>query len=84
MKRDDRWNVLNAGQEKNVTLSTTVQELKDSNLKLTQAYTTSTGKHNINKRQFDDKFAWKKLPPKGKEPKTKDKNGKTYHWCFNH
>ena len=54
--------------------STTVQDLKDSNLKLAQAYKTVTGKNtNNNKRQFDDKFVWKKIPPKGKEPKIRQK-----------
>ena len=29
----------------------------------------------------DKPWAWKKLPPKDKAPKTKEVNGKTYHWC---
>ena len=27
---------------------------------------------------------WKKVPPKEGEPKTKQKNGKTYYWCEDH
>eukprot|EP01083_Nonionella_stella_P218957 784710_1 len=32
----------------------------------------------------DDKWAWKKVPPKEGEELTKTVNGKLYHWCPNH
>lgn len=31
-----------------------------------------------------DKWAWKEVPPKEGEGKTKTVNGKEYHWCPNH
>jgi hypothetical protein len=34
---------------------------------------------------MDKKYAWKRVPPKSKEPSTKkvysDGKSKTYHWC---
>ena len=41
MMRDKVWNTLSPDQEKIVALSSTVQELKDSNLKLAKAFQAS-------------------------------------------
>jgi hypothetical protein len=37
-----------------------------------------------NKQDLDKKFAWKKVPPKDGEPRTKTVGGKMYHFCPNH
>jgi hypothetical protein len=37
-----------------------------------------------NKQDLDKKFAWKKVPPKDGEPRTKTVGGKFYHFCPNH
>lgn len=41
-------------------------------------------KRGKNKKNTDNKYAWKKVPPKEEESHTKDVNGKTYHWCPHH
>ena len=86
MMRDKVWNALSSDQEKIVVLSPTVQELKDSNLKLAKAFPGKSRKAAFNDRKgkYTDFWAWKKIPPNDKDPKTKKKNNKTYHWCFNH
>ena len=35
-------------------------------------------------KQNDNKWAWKKVPPKDNEAKTKTVNGSEYHWCDEH
>lgn len=44
-------------------------------------------KRGLNKKQgrtSSDEWAWKKMPPKGSESKTKTAKDKTYNWCNNH
>jgi hypothetical protein len=45
---------------------------------------SSNKKGNGNNRRSNDKWAWKKIPPKDDEPQTKTINGQTYHWCDEH
>ena len=83
MMRDKVWNALSPDQEKIVALSSTVQELKDSNLKLAKAFSGRSRKATFNDRtgKYTDFWAWKKIPSNDKDPKTKKNNKKTYHWC---
>ena len=83
MMRDKVWNALSSDQEKIVVLSPTVQELKDSNLKLAKAFPGKSRKAAFNDRKgkCTDFWAWKKIPSNDKDPKTKKKNKKTYYWC---
>jgi hypothetical protein len=41
-------------------------------------------KNMANKAHQKKEEAWKKLPPKGSEPTTKDVAGKKYQWCIHH
>ena len=86
MIRDIVWNALSPDQERIVALSSTVQELKDINLKLAKAFSGKSRNATFNDRKGKDTdfWAWKKIPPNDKDPKTKKKNNKTYHWCFNY
>ena len=84
IKRDHKWNSLSPDQEKVVALSTTVRELQDTNLKLATAFKSQSKKSNKKGRSNTDKWAWKKDPPKDSDPKTKQFNHKTYHWCHKH
>jgi hypothetical protein len=37
-----------------------------------------------NKQSRSNEWAWKKIPPRPGEPRTKKFKGKTYYWCTNH
>ena len=39
---------------------------------------------NRRKGKNDDKWAWKKVPPKDDEKHEKVHNGTTYYWCHDH
>jgi len=72
-------------------LTATVRELRENNTKLgkqLKANKTSKKTGVIPKKTYDrdreDKFAWKKVPPKLGEALTKEVDGKTYHWCVKH
>jgi hypothetical protein len=46
------------------------------------ALTTETSQSKNKKREI--KYAWKKIPPKAGEAKSKSYENRMYHWCVNH
>ena len=99
LKLEGKWNALSADQEKLVALQAEFKVLKDKNLKLTpnlsgdnknnnysDSKKANTNKKSKNKRKNQNaaSWAWKKVPPKENEPKTIQKDKKTYHWCPDH
>jgi hypothetical protein len=92
-------NMMSPYQERLVTLLSEVNMLKDRGLKLSKdTQVGRKGKKPEDKGKFkkvlkpskkksdDDKWAWKKVPPKDGEPKTKLMPGfdKDYHCCDYH
>ena len=67
---------------------TKVQKLSDANLKLAKFLENKKEKENKGakdkSKQDNDKWAWKKIPPKQGKPTTKKVDNKTYHWCTHH
>ena len=55
-------------------LSKFLTEKKDKKVK-------STSKGGKSKDKDDEKWAWKKIPPKHGKPLKKKMNDKTYNWC---
>ena len=91
---ENKWKALSLEQEQLITLSTQFDKLKDENLRLSKAIKLNKKqKGNENKSQKkkkskgkanDARWAWKKVPPKEGECKTKVHNDRTYHWCKMH
>ena len=93
---ENKWKALSPEQEQLVALSAQFDKLKDENLRLSKAIKSNKKpKGNENKSQSskkkkskgkanDTKWAWKKVPPKEGERKTKVLNDRTYHWCETH
>jgi len=99
LKLEGKWNALSADQEKLVALQAEFKVLRDKNLKLTPNLSGDAKNNNYNgskkpnnnkkgknkrKNQNAASWAWKKVPHKENEPKTIQKDKKTYHWCPNH
>ena len=88
-----RWEAPTADQTELVTLKAEIATLKRQNhtAKTPRPKTGKTADRGEKKQKGkghqkgkgDDKWVWKKLPPKHRE-KTKTHNGKTYHWCLHH
>jgi hypothetical protein len=71
MKADDK-------QQSILALQTEIEAVKAQ---------AARGRRNTDsKRKVGEssEWAWKKIPPRSGEPKTKKFKGKTYHWCTNH
>jgi hypothetical protein len=45
--------------------------------------TKSTKDRKDDSKRRADKYGWKKIPPAEKEPRTKQSENRTYHWCDN-
>jgi hypothetical protein len=71
MKMDDK-------QQSILALQTEIQEVR--------AQAARGKRRSDNKRKTDgaNEWAWKKIPPRPGEPRTKKFKGKTYYWCLNH
>jgi hypothetical protein len=71
MKADDK-------QQSILALQTEIEEVK------AQAARAKRKNEGAGKRTSSNEWAWKKVPPRPGEPKTKKYKGKTYYWCTNH
>ena len=87
LHKQNLWNTKSPEEEKVLALTSKVQKLSDANLKLTKYLedkknkNTKKGSNKKGKEDKDEKWAWKKKPPKSGKPWTKKFNEKTYHWC---
>jgi hypothetical protein len=93
------WNMMSPDQERLVALLSEANMLNDRKLKLSKdTQVIKKGKKPEDKGKFkrtpkpskkisdEDKWAWKKVPPQTREPKTKRMPGfdKDHHWCDDH
>ena len=88
LHKQNLWNVKSPEEEKVLALTGKVQKLSDANLKLSKFLTEKKAKNNSNNKtkstkdnKSDNKWAWKKVPPKLGKPWMKKVNEKTYRWC---
>ena len=86
--KQNLWNTKSPEEERVIVLTEKVQKLSDANLKLSKFLTEkkdkkgkSADKGGKSKDKTDDKWAWKKIPPKYGKPLKKKVNDKTYNWC---
>ena len=89
-KRSDTWQAPTPQDEEIMALSAEIVELKKG--KQTQCAGgkgAKSGKKGDDtkksyKARMAEKYAWKVVPPASGEPKTKEVNEKTYHFCPHH
>ena len=88
LHKQNLWNMKSPEEERVITLTGKFQKLSDANLKLSKFLTEkkdkkgkSTDKGGKSKDKADNKWAWKKTPPKHGKPLKKKVNDKTYNWC---
>ena len=89
-KRSDTWQAPTPQDEEIMALSAEIVELKKA--RPTQAAGgkgAKSGKKGDDakksyKARMAEKYAWKLVPPASGEPKTKEVNKKTYHFCPHH
>jgi hypothetical protein len=99
LKYSGKWNSPSPEQEQIVALTSEVTNLKDHNLKFSNnakpSKTKSSreklkpnvkGKKPSKKFADEEKWAWKKIPPKEGEPQSKQMPDfdKVHHWCEDH
>jgi hypothetical protein len=89
--RAGTWNAPSPEQEEIIALRATVQDLQKKAAKAQKARSNKSnqsGQSNKNssenKRSNRKKPSWMAKPPKPNEPKVKEVDGKTYHWCSKH
>ena len=97
-KESGEWGAPTQEQEQLTALSAEMVTLKARNNELANTFKNkrqskepkkdTSGKDKkqpkTKKARDNAKWAWKKIPPPQGSPKTKDVEGKTYHWCVNH
>jgi hypothetical protein len=90
-KRSDLWQAPSAEAEQILALTAQIGEMQKAKASSTttadKAKKSSTHKDSKKKartERFADKYAWKLVPPANGEPKTKEVNKKTYHFCPHH
>jgi hypothetical protein len=99
IKDSGKWNYLSPEQEQIVALASEVTHLKEHNLKLAnntkpnkknnsgdKPKQSGKGKKPIKKADDEEKWAWKKVPPKEGEPQSKQMPDfdKIYYCCEDH
>ena len=70
-KRSDLWQAPSLEEEQILALTAQIDAMEKAKAKATAA-------------KYPEKYAWKLIPPSAGEPKTKDVNKKTYHFCPHH
>jgi hypothetical protein len=99
IKDSGKWNYISPEQEQIVALTSEVTHLKDHNLKLAnnakptkiknygdKPKKSGKGKKPSKKAAGEEKWDWKKVPPKEGEPQSKQMPDfdKIHHWCEDH
>jgi hypothetical protein len=99
LKDSGKWNYLSPGKEQVVALTSEVTRLKDHNLKLEnnakptknknsgdKPKQSGKGKTPGKKAADEEKWAWKKVPPKEVDPQSKQVPDfdEIHHWCEDH
>jgi hypothetical protein len=99
LKDSGKWNYLSPEQDQIVTLASEVTHIKDHNLKVAnnakptnrknsgdKPKQTGKGKKPSKKAADKEKWAWKKVPPKEGESRSKQMPDfdKIHHWCEDH
>jgi hypothetical protein len=97
LKNEGTWGAKSFEDDKIIAMAAAIENLKGQlklNPKLAKAAEGKDKKEKKgkgkNKKNNADKVkqkkdeAWKKVPPKDGEKKTKEHDGRTYHWCVHH
>ena len=91
-KRSDKWQAPSAEEEQIIALTAQIGDLKKAKSANTDAKMKNAGgknkgadaKKQAKSAKMSERYAWKLLPPTSGEAKTKEVDGKTYHFCMNH
>ena len=88
-KRSDLWQAPSVEEEQILALTAQIGEMQKAKAKMTTTNEkTKKGPESKKKKvkmdRLGEKYAWKLVPPASGEPKTKEVNKKTYHFCPNH
>ena len=91
-KRSEMWQAPSPEEEQIMALTAQVGELqkqKSSSKATSDKPKKKKGGSDSKKKTFaeryaGDKYAWKLVPPASGEPKSKEVNKKTYHFCPHH
>ena len=90
-KRSDKWQAPSAEEEQILALTAQIGDLKkeksalaDKAKKGGSKNKQGDGKKAREAAKMAERYAWKLVPPEPGEPKTKEVNGKTYHFCMHH
>jgi predicted RNA-binding protein YlxR (DUF448 family) len=90
-KRSDKWQAPSAEEEQILALTAQIGDLKkeksalaDKAKKGGSKNKQGDGKKAKEAAKMAERYAWKLVPPETGEPRTKEVNGKTYHFCMHH
>ena len=88
-KRSDVWQAPSLEEEQIMALTAQLDAMEKAKVNAAKAKKAETKKGNESKKKaktdkYAEKYAWKLIPPAAGEPKTKDVNKKTYHFCPQH
>jgi hypothetical protein len=90
LKMKGIWEAPSPEQEQIIALTVAVTSLKaraktpKKGDKDSPKVPATTGGVPQDRNKHGGKFAWKDIPPKSGEPKSKSVQGKTYYWCTHH
>jgi hypothetical protein len=85
-----QWEAPSPEQEQIIALSAAVSSLKaksgraQGKDKKTSPEKKTPDAKSKGPRKNEGSYAWKDVPPKAGDPKSKGVKGKTYYWCTNH
>ena len=88
-KRSDVWQAPSLEEEQIMALTAQLDAMEKAKANASKVKKAETKKGNDAKKKartdkYAEKYAWKLIPPAAGEPKTKDVNKKTYHFCPHH
>jgi hypothetical protein len=85
MVEDNSWGQKAEDKDTIIALQAQVQQLMSNKDKKGNKKDSNKDKKKKNKKdKSNDKAAWKKVPPKDGEKKSKTVDGKEWHWCPKH
>ena len=85
-KRSDVWQAPSLEEDQIMALTAQLDAMEKAKVNTSKAKKVETKKGNVAQKKaridkYAKKYAWKLIPPAAGEPKTKDVNKKTYHFC---
>ena len=87
-KRSDLWQAPSVEEEQIIALTAQIDEMQKEKAMTATANDKpkrpTESKKKSRTDRYAEKYAWKLVPPASGEPKTKEVNKKTYHFCPHH